>query len=240
MQKGVSIEKAMDNLSIMIGSTYEQGFIRFGQFYKVYVQASPQYRRFPDDLKNLFVKNEAGEMVPYSSFMQIKKQQGLNEITRFNVYPSAAIQGAPAAGYSSGQAINVINEVAAKTLPRGFGIGWEGISYDESRKGNQAVYIFGIVVFFVYLVLVGQYESFSAAAGRHYLAAGRYLRLAPVPDNDGALQRRLCADQHGHAGRPARQERDLDRRVRRAEAARGPDARLRPASKADGRGSGRF
>ncbi len=160
MQKGVSIEKAMDNLSILIGSTYEQGFIRFGQFYKVYVQASPQYRRFPDDLKNLFVKNEAGEMVPYSSFMQIKKQQGLNEITRFNVYPSAAIQGAPAAGYSSGQAIDAINEVAAKTLPRGFGIGWEGISYDESRKGNQAVYIFGIVVFFVYLVLVGQYESF--------------------------------------------------------------------------------
>jgi hydrophobic/amphiphilic exporter-1 (mainly G- bacteria), HAE1 family len=159
MQKGVSIEKAMDNLSILIGSTYEQGFIRFGQFYKVYVQASPQYRRFPDDLKNLFVKNEAGEMVPYSSFMQIKKQQGLNEITRFNVYPSAAIQGAPAAGYSSGQAIDVVNEVA-KSLPRGFGIGWEGISYDESRKGNQAVYIFGIVVFFVYLVLVGQYESF--------------------------------------------------------------------------------
>ena len=159
MQKGVSIEKAMDNLSIMIGSTYEQGFIRFGQFYKVYVQASPQYRRFPEDLKNLFVKNETGEMVPYSAFMQIKKNQGLNEITRFNVYPSAAIQGAPAAGYSSGQAINVINEVATK-LPHGFGIGWEGISYDESRQGNQAVYIFGIVVFFVYLVLVGQYESF--------------------------------------------------------------------------------
>jgi hydrophobic/amphiphilic exporter-1 (mainly G- bacteria), HAE1 family len=160
MQKGVSIEKAMDNLSIMIGSTYEQGFIRFGQFYKVYVQAAPEYRRFPEDLKNLFVKNEAGQMVPYSSFMQIKKSQGLNEITRFNVYPSAAIQGAPSAGYSSGQAINVINEVAEKTLPHGFGIGWEGISYDESRKGNQAVFIFGIVVFFVYLVLVGQYESF--------------------------------------------------------------------------------
>jgi HAE1 family hydrophobic/amphiphilic exporter-1 len=150
----------MDNLSIMIGSTYEQGFVRFGQFYKVYVQAAPEYRRFPDDLKNLFVKNETGEMVPYSSFMQVKKNQGLNEITRFNVYPSAAIQGAPAAGYSSGQAINVINEVAAATLPHGFGIGWEGISYDESRKGNQAVYIFGIVVLFVYLVLVGQYESF--------------------------------------------------------------------------------
>ncbi len=160
MQKGVSIEKAMDNLSILIGSTYEQGFVRFGQFYKVYVQAAPQFRRFPADLGNLFVKNDSGEMVPYSAFMHIKKKQGLNEITRFNVYNSAAIQGAPAAGYSSGQAINVIQEVAAKTLPRGYGIGWEGISYDEASKGNQAVYIFMIVVFFVYLVLVGQYESF--------------------------------------------------------------------------------
>ena len=160
MQKGVSIEKAMDNLQILIGSTYEQGFVRFGQFYKVYVQAAPQFRRFPDDLGNLFVKNDSGEMVPYSSFMQVKKKQGLNEITRFNVYPSAAIQGSPATGYSSGQAIEAIKDVAAKTLPRGYGIGWEGISYDEASKGNQAVYIFMIVVFFVYLVLIAQYESF--------------------------------------------------------------------------------
>jgi hydrophobic/amphiphilic exporter-1 (mainly G- bacteria), HAE1 family len=159
MQKGVSIEKALDNLNIMIGSTYEQGFVRFGQFYKVYVQARPEFRRFPEDLKNLFVKNESGEMVPYSAFMSVKKKQGLNEITRFNVYNCAAIQGAPAAGYSSGQAIEVVNEVA-KALPRGFSIAWAGISYDESRKGNQAIMIFGIVVLFVYLVLAGQYESF--------------------------------------------------------------------------------
>ena len=84
----------------------------------------------------------------------------MNEITRYNLYPSAAIQGAPAPGYSSGQAIKAIQEVAAQTLPHGYGIGWEGLSYDESRKGNEAVYIFLIVVVFVYLVLVGQYESF--------------------------------------------------------------------------------
>jgi HAE1 family hydrophobic/amphiphilic exporter-1 len=160
MQKGVSIGKALDNLNILIGSTYEQGFIRFGQFYKVYVQAAPEFRRFPEDMENLFVKNEAGEMVPYSSFMQIKKKQGLNEITRYNLYPSAAIQGAPASGYSSGQAIQAIKEVAAATLPRGYGLGWEGLSYDEEKKGNEAVYIFLIVVAFVYLVLVAQYESF--------------------------------------------------------------------------------
>jgi HAE1 family hydrophobic/amphiphilic exporter-1 len=99
-------------------------------------------------------------MVPYSSFMQVKKKQGLNEITRFNVYSSAAIQGAPASGYSSGQAIKAIQEVAAQTLPRGYGIGWEGLSYDEAAKGNRAIYIFVIVIVFVYLVLVAQYESF--------------------------------------------------------------------------------
>jgi HAE1 family hydrophobic/amphiphilic exporter-1 len=160
MQKGVSIGKALDNLNILVGSTYEQGFILFGQFYKVYVQASPEFRRFPEDLENMFVKNDHGEMVPYSSFMKLKKKQGLNEITRYNLYPSASIQGAPALGYSSGQAIQAIQEVAAKTLPYGYGIGWEGLSYDESRKGNEAVYIFLIVVAFVYLVLVAQYESF--------------------------------------------------------------------------------
>ena len=160
MQKGVSIGDAMDNLSIVVGSTWEQGFIRFGQFYKVFVQALPEFRRYPEDFENMFVKNDHGEMVPYSSFMTLKKQQGLNEINRYNLYPSAAIQGAPAPGYSSGQAIKAIQEVAAETLPRGYGLGWEGLSYDEAGKGNLAVYIFLIVVVFVYLVLVGQYESF--------------------------------------------------------------------------------
>jgi multidrug efflux pump subunit AcrB len=160
MQKGVSIRDAMENLSIVIGSTWEQGFVRFGQFYKVYVQASPEFRRYPDDFSSMFVKNDLGEMVPYSSFMHLKKKQGLNEISRYNLYPTAPIQGAPAAGFSSGQAIKAIREVAAETLPHGYGIDWQGLSYDEANKGNTAVYIFIIVVVFVYLVLVGQYESF--------------------------------------------------------------------------------
>ena len=160
MQKGVSIKAAMDNLNILIGSTWEQGFIRFNQFYKVFVQARPEFRRYPEDLDNLFVKNDKGEMVPYSAFMTIEKKQGLNEITRYNLYTSAAIQCAPAAGYSTGQAIQAIKEVGAETLPRGFDVGWSGLAYDEARKGNEAVYIFLIVVAFVYLVLVGQYESF--------------------------------------------------------------------------------
>ncbi|OJW06782.1 MAG: multidrug transporter AcrB [Planctomycetales bacterium 71-10] len=160
MQKGVSIGKAMDNLSIVIGSTWEQGFVRFGQFYKVFVQALPEFRRYPTDFDNMFVKNDKGDMVPYSSFMTLKKGQGLNEINRYNLYTSAAIQGSPAPGYSSGQAIDAIKEVAEKTLPPGFGLGWEALSYDEAQKGNLAIFIFLIVVVFVYLVLVGQYESF--------------------------------------------------------------------------------
>lgn len=160
MQKGVSIADAMENLSIVVGSTWEQGFIRFGQFYKVYVQSAPEFRRYPEDLRNMFVKNDEGEMVPYSAFMKIKKMQGMNEINRYNLYTTAIIQGAPSTGYSSGQAIDAIKEVAAKTLPHGYGIGWQGLAYDEASKGNTAIYIFAIVVIFVYLVLVGQYESF--------------------------------------------------------------------------------
>jgi multidrug efflux pump subunit AcrB len=160
MQKGVSIADAMNNLSIVVGSTWEQGYVRFGQFYKVYVQSSPEFRRYPEDLENMFVKNDRGEMVPYSAFMRLKKKQGLNEISRYNLYPTAPIQGAPAAGYSSGQAIQAIKEVAKETLPQGFGIDWQGLSYDEAKKGNTAIYIFLVVVGFVYLVLAAQYESF--------------------------------------------------------------------------------
>lgn len=160
MQKGVSIRDAMDNLSIVVGSTWEQGFVRFGQFYKVYVQAAPEFRRYPEDLDNMFVKNDHDEMVPYSAFMKIEKKQGLNEISRYNLYPTAPIQGAPAKGYSSGEAIVAIKEVAAETLPHGFDIDWRGLAYDEAKAGNTAVYIFLIVVVFVYMVLVGQYESF--------------------------------------------------------------------------------
>lgn len=160
MQKGVSIGKAMDNLSILIGSTYEQGFIKFGQFFKLYVQADPKFRRLPKDLDDLYVANEKGEMVPYSAFVTLKPKQGLNEITRYNAYPAPTIQGAPAEGYSSGDAIHAIQEVAAKTLPRGYDIGWAGLSFDEVGRGNEAIYIFIVVLIFVYLVLVGQYESF--------------------------------------------------------------------------------
>ncbi|HMU98884.1 MAG TPA: efflux RND transporter permease subunit [Chitinophagales bacterium] len=161
MQKGVTIGKAMENLNIMIGSTYEQGFIKYNQFFKVYVQSDPQFRRLPSDILNLFVKNEAGEMVPYSAFMKLKKGQGPNEITRFNMYNSAAIQGLPAKGYTTADAIAAIREVAKTTLPNGYDIAFDGLSYDEAMRGNESLYIFLIVLLFVYFVLAAQYESFS-------------------------------------------------------------------------------
>ncbi|CAD5249427.1 MULTISPECIES: efflux RND transporter permease subunit [unclassified Imperialibacter] len=160
MQKGVSIGKAMENLNILIGSTYEQGFIRFDRFFKVYVQSAPEFRRLPSDVLNLFVKNDREEMVPYSSFMTLEKKQGPNEITRYNMYNSAAIRGLPAEGYTTADAIQAITEVAAQTLPKGYDIAWEGLSYDESKRGNEALYVFIIVVLFVYFVLAAQYESF--------------------------------------------------------------------------------
>ena len=160
MQKGVTIGTAMENLNILIGSTYEQGFIRFGRFFKVYTQAAPEYRRLPTDLEKLFVKNEEGEMVPYSAFMSIEKKLGPNEITRYNLYNSASIRGLPAAGFTSDDAIKAIKEVAAKQLPRGYDIAWEGLSFDEAQRGNESIYIFIVVLIFVYFVLAAQYESF--------------------------------------------------------------------------------
>lgn len=160
MQKGVSIKAAMDNLDIMIGSTYEQGFIRFGNFFKVYTQAAPEFRQLPSDVLKMYVKNDKGEMVPYSAFTTLKKTQGPNEITRYNMYNSSAIRGEPARGYTSGDAIAAVREVAAQTLPRGYDISWEGLSYDEAKRGNEALYIFIVVLVFVYLVLAAQYESF--------------------------------------------------------------------------------
>ncbi|MHA3789929.1 efflux RND transporter permease subunit [Flavobacterium hauense] len=160
MQKGVSIGKAMENLDILIGSTYEQGFIKFERFFKVYVQSDPKFRRLPSDILNLYIKNDHGEMVPYSAFMKLVKTQGPNEITRYNMYNSAAIQGLPAKGYTTAEAINAVREVAKETLPKGYDIAWEGLSFDEAQKGNESIYIFLIVLAFVYFVLAAQYESF--------------------------------------------------------------------------------
>lgn len=159
MQKGVTIGNAMNTLSIFVGSTYELGFIKYQRFFKVFVQAAPEFRKLPSDVLNLWVKNDKGEMVPMSAFMKIKKMQGANEINRYNMYNTAAIRGGPSRGYSSGEAIAAVKEVAVN-LPHGYDIDWAALSYDETRRGSEAIYIFIVVLVFAYLVLAAQYESF--------------------------------------------------------------------------------
>jgi HAE1 family hydrophobic/amphiphilic exporter-1 len=159
-QKGVDIENALSTLSTLLGSNYEISFIKFDRQYKVIVQSAPEYRAQPEDVLKLFVKNDRDEMVPYSAFMRMEKVYGLSEITRHNMSNAAEISGSAAPGYSSGEVIRIITETAAKALPRGYAIDWAGISLDEVRQGNQAIYIFIVSLVFVYLILSAQYESF--------------------------------------------------------------------------------
>lgn len=159
-QKGVTADNAMSTLQTLIGSEYATNFIRFGQMYRVMVQALPEYRAQPDDLLKLYIKNDAGKMVPFSAFLRVEKVYGPEQVTRYNMYTSAMVNGQPASGYSSGQAIAAIKEVAAQKLPKGFGYDWAGSSRDQANAGHQAVFIFLICLFFVYLLLAAQYESF--------------------------------------------------------------------------------
>ena len=159
-QKGVTVNNAMGTLQTMLGSEYATNFIKFNQMYKVMVQALPEYRAKPEDILKLTVKNDVGEMVPLSAFMDIEKVYGVDQITRYNMYPSAELNGEAKAGYSSGKVISAIQEVAKTKLPRGYDIDWAGITRDEVATGNQAIYIFIICLLFVYLLLAAQYESF--------------------------------------------------------------------------------
>ena len=213
MQKGVSIQDALNNLNILIGSTYEQGFVRFNQFYKVYVQAWPQFRRMPKDLDELFVKNEKGEMVPYSSFMELKKAQGLNEITRYNLFPSAAVQLVPAAGYSTGQAIEAVQQVAKRDLAARI---WPGLGRPivgrvaEGQRGTLHLPDCGGVR----LPRAGcAVRELPDSSGCGPIAAGRHLRLFLVPVCLGIVERRLGSARDDHVSRALGQERDSDRGV---------------------------
>lgn len=159
-KKGVSVDNAMSTLQTMLGSYYATNFIRFSQMYKVMVQASPEHRDTPESILNLYLKNDKGEMVPFSTFITIEKVYGPEVLTRYNMYMSAMINGEPADGYSSGDAIAAVERVAKENLPRGFDIEWSGMTREEILSGNQTVYIFLICLLFVYLLLAAQYESF--------------------------------------------------------------------------------
>jgi len=159
-QKGVTVSNAMSTLSAYVGSEYASNFIKFGKTYKVMVQALPEYRANPEDILQLRVRNNRGEMVPISTFVTLEKDYGVDQITRYNMYNSAELNGEQASGYSSGDALKAVREVADSTLPMGYDIAWSGISYDEVNAGNEGIIIFLICLLFIYLILAGQYESF--------------------------------------------------------------------------------
>jgi HAE1 family hydrophobic/amphiphilic exporter-1 len=159
-QKGVTVSDAMASLQTLLGSEYASNFIKFGQMYKVMLQALPEYRSNADEILKLTVKNDRNEQVPISTFMTIDKVYGVDQMTRYNMYPSAELNGEASLGYSSGSAISAIQEVAKTKLPKGYGIDWAGITRDEVATGNEAIGIFVICLVFVFLLLAAQYESF--------------------------------------------------------------------------------
>lgn len=159
-KKGISVDNAMSTLQTMLGSYYATNFIRFRQMYKVMVQASPEYRDTPESIMNLYLKNDKGEMVPFSTFITIERVYGPEVLTRYNMYMSAMINGEPSEGYSSGDAIAAVEKIAGQGLPKGFEIEWSGMTREEILSGNQTVYIFIVCLVFVYLLLAAQYESF--------------------------------------------------------------------------------
>lgn len=159
-QKKVIIEDVLSTLQTNLGSEYATNFIRFGQLYRVMVQASPEYRAMPEDILKMYVKNKEGEMVPISEFVSITKTYGPEQITRYNMYTSAMLTGEPAKGFSSGDAIAAIKRTAKEKLPKGFDFDWAGSSRDQANAGNESIIIFAVCLLFVYLLLSAQYESF--------------------------------------------------------------------------------
>jgi multidrug efflux pump subunit AcrB len=159
-QLGITVKNSMDALQALVGSYYASNFIRFGQMYKVMVQTSPSFRRKPQDVLKLYVKNDRDEMIPVASFMTLERTYGPEQLTRYNMYTSSMISGEPSPGYSTGEAIQATQQVADEILPRGYSFEWSGVSREEIKSGGQAIVIFTICLFFVYLLLAAQYESY--------------------------------------------------------------------------------
>lgn len=158
--KGVTVQDAMFALQTLTGSYYASNFIRFGQMYKVMLQAAPEYRIEPNDLRKLYVKNKQDEMVPLSTFLRLERMYGPEQITRYNMYNTATITGSTADGYSSGDVLERVKSLQATSLPKGYTYEWTGITREQISAGSQSIFIFAISLVFVYLLLAAQYESF--------------------------------------------------------------------------------
>jgi HAE1 family hydrophobic/amphiphilic exporter-1 len=155
----VPLGAVFSTLQASMGAAYVNDFNKFGRVYQVRVQAEPQFRARPDDIKRLEVRTRSGRMVPLGTVADVRESFGPQVINRFNLYPSALVRGGPAAGVSTGQALDLMEQAAAQSLPQGVGYQWSGASFLERRVGNEAVAVFAMAVTLVYLVLAAQYES---------------------------------------------------------------------------------
>src|ERR1700722_3010799 len=158
----VSVDQVFATLATYLGSTYVVQFNKFGRVFQVYAQADAAFRLRPRDIENLSVRNQQGNMVPLGTVAAVTPAVGAPLISLYNLYPSSSIIGLPAAGFSSGEAIRLMEENAAKTLPPGAGTEWTAMSYQEKIVGNQMYFVFAMALLLVYLVLAGQYESWYA------------------------------------------------------------------------------
>ena len=158
----VSVDQVFSALATYLGSTYVSQFNKFGRVFQVYAQADAQFRLRPRDIENLWVRNQQGDMIPLGTLVSIEPVVGLPLIGLYNLYPSSSIIGLPAAGFSSGEAIHLMEADAAHTLPPGMGTEWTAMSYQEKLVGNQMYFVFAMALLLVYLVLAGQYESWYA------------------------------------------------------------------------------
>jgi HAE1 family hydrophobic/amphiphilic exporter-1 len=157
---GVPVDSVFATLQTYLSGLYVNDFVRFGRVYKVFLQAGPEFTSKPNDIGQFYVRNNDGGMVPLSTLVKISKMSGPNVVTRFNLYNAAEIMGAPAPGYSSGQAMKAIEEVM-KTMPSETGFEWSGLTLQEKKSEGQAPVIFGMAILFVFLLLAAQYESWG-------------------------------------------------------------------------------
>jgi len=155
----VSVSDVFRALSSYLGSTYVNQINKFGRTFQVYVQADSKFRLNVPDIEKLYVKSKQGKMIPLGSLVQVEFVAGPSLITLYNLYPAATVVGGPAPGFSSGQAMDLMEQVAANTLPLGMGFDWTAMSYQEKIVGNQIYYVFALALLLVYLCLAGQYES---------------------------------------------------------------------------------
>jgi len=158
----VPLNDVFDTLQAYLGSSFVNLFNKFNQVFQVYVQADAPYRLQPEDIKNLYVRNAPGEMVPLGAFLKVRRTLGSELVTRFNLYPAAQIFGAAAPGFSTGQALSLMEQAAQNILPQGMAYDWTGTAYQEKKVGYQAYFIYALSITLVFMVLAALYESWTS------------------------------------------------------------------------------